>query len=201
MFTGRRVICNLCMLCKRHPAHGSPPWGVRVYGQAEWITWKPPSSPVYFPLGKLMATVFLDKHGVILVDFFPSSATTTAGCYQGTVTLAVCHKRPGLPWKRVLLLHNNAQPHTHCSQHSDTSWATGTGRFLPILLTVVISTIRLPPVPRNDEAPLEVSNWWKHQGSQVMAVCAGHIILHHRVDSFIHCYDTCLKRYGNCLQK
>jgi hypothetical protein len=64
--------------------------------------------------GKVMATVFWDRHCVLLVDFSPRGATINAGFYHGTLTClkeAVRRKRPGLPSQGVLLLHDSARPH------------------------------------------------------------------------------------------
>jgi hypothetical protein len=64
--------------------------------------------------GKLMANVFWDMHGALLVDFTPRGATLNAGRYQGTLTglqEAARRKRPGLLSQGILLLHDNARPH------------------------------------------------------------------------------------------
>jgi hypothetical protein len=88
--------------------------------KAELMTWKHLGSPAKKKfkttrrLGKVVATVFWDKHGVILVDFSLHSMTISVSRYQGTVTgfkEAVCYKRPGLLSLGVLLLHSNARPH------------------------------------------------------------------------------------------
>jgi hypothetical protein len=86
------------------------------------MTWKHPHSPVKkkFKIvqsaGKVVATVFWNVHGVLLVDFIPPSSTINASAYQETLKRlkdAIQLKRPGLLTKGlgVLLLHDSAQPH------------------------------------------------------------------------------------------
>jgi hypothetical protein len=61
-----------------------------------------------------MATVFLDVHGVLLVDFTPPGSTINAAAYQETKeTQGLQRKGPGLLTKGlgVLLLHDSARPH------------------------------------------------------------------------------------------
>lgn len=85
------------------------------------MTWKHLGSPPVrkFKSGpsarKLMATVFWDCRGILLVDFLPSGESVTAGRYCETLDRlreAVRRKRPGLLSNGVILLHDNATPHT-----------------------------------------------------------------------------------------
>jgi hypothetical protein len=54
------------------------------------MTWKHPRSPVKKKFktvqspGKVMATVFWDVHGVLLVDFTPCGSTINAAAYEET---------------------------------------------------------------------------------------------------------------------
>jgi hypothetical protein len=73
--------------------------------KTESITWKHPHSQVKKNFttvqspGKVMATVFWDGHGVLLVDFTSPSSTINAAAYQETLKRlkeAIRHKRPGL---------------------------------------------------------------------------------------------------------
>ena len=64
---------------------------------------------------KLMATVFWDMHGVLLFHFTPPNETVNSAAYQSTLKKlkrAVQRKKPQMSDKRVLLLHDNARPHT-----------------------------------------------------------------------------------------
>jgi hypothetical protein len=85
--------------------------------KAESMTWKHPHSPVKRKFktvqspGKVMATVFWNVHGVLLVDFTPPGSTINAAAYQETLKRlkeAIRSKRPGLLTKGlgVLLLHD-----------------------------------------------------------------------------------------------
>ena len=85
------------------------------------MTWKRPSSPpakkfkVQPSARKLMATVFWDTKGVLLVDFLPPGKTVNAARYCETLNKlreAVRRKRPGRLSEGFCLQHDNATPHT-----------------------------------------------------------------------------------------
>jgi hypothetical protein len=89
--------------------------------KAESMTWKHPHSPVKKKFktvqspGKVMATVFWDVHGVLLVDFTPPGSTINAAAYEETLKRLkedILLKRAGLLTKGlgVPLLHDNARP-------------------------------------------------------------------------------------------
>lgn len=87
--------------------------------KAASMTWKHPSSPVRKKFkvspsaGKVMATVFWDAKGVILLDFL-HKGTINAARYCDTLTKlrsAIRRKRPGLLSQGVVLLDDNATPH------------------------------------------------------------------------------------------
>jgi len=64
---------------------------------------------------KIMATVFWDIHGVILVDFLERGQTINAERYCETLRKlrrAIQNKRRGKLSEKVLLIHDNARPHT-----------------------------------------------------------------------------------------
>ncbi|GFU20501.1 histone-lysine N-methyltransferase SETMAR [Trichonephila clavipes] len=64
---------------------------------------------------KIMATVFWDRHGVLLVEFMQQGTTINAAAYCATLTKlrrAIQNKRRGLLTSGVLLLHDNASPHS-----------------------------------------------------------------------------------------
>lgn len=69
---------------------------------------------------KFMCTVFWDWRGILLVDFMDHGATINAAGYCETLRKlrrAIQNKRRGLLSKGVLLLHDNARPHTaHLTQ-------------------------------------------------------------------------------------
>ncbi|UYV64634.1 hypothetical protein LAZ67_3001408 [Cordylochernes scorpioides] len=64
--------------------------------------------------GKVMAIVFWDCKGVLLVDFLPPNTTVNAARYCEVLTklrAAIKRKSPGLLSRKELLGHDNARPH------------------------------------------------------------------------------------------
>jgi hypothetical protein len=89
--------------------------------------------------GNMMATVFWDVHGVLLVDFTPPGSPINATAYKETLKRlkeAIRCKRPGLLTKGLglLLLHNNARRHSAAA----TVNLSGAGKFFRIHHTVLI---------------------------------------------------------------
>ncbi|GFO05098.1 histone-lysine N-methyltransferase SETMAR [Plakobranchus ocellatus] len=85
------------------------------------MTWKHPSSLVTkkFKLqrstAKVVATVFWDAKGVILLDILPQGQCINAARYCSTLDRlkeAIHRKRPGLLKRGVVLQHDNATPHS-----------------------------------------------------------------------------------------
>ena len=66
--------------------------------------------------GKIMATVFWDAQGLLLVDFLPKGKTFTSEAYikiLQKLRARIRHARPQqLEIKKVFLQHNNARPQT-----------------------------------------------------------------------------------------
>lgn len=65
--------------------------------------------------GKIMATVFWDAQGLILVDFLPKGETINSEAYIETLQklrARIRRVRPNLEMNKVLLQHDNARPHT-----------------------------------------------------------------------------------------
>ena len=65
--------------------------------------------------GKVMATVFWDAKGVIMLDFLPNRSTITGVYYANLLDqlrTAICEKRQGKLSKGVLLQQDNARIHT-----------------------------------------------------------------------------------------
>lgn len=64
--------------------------------------------------GKVMATVFWDRKGVLLVDFLPAGTTVNADRYCETLKKlrrAIQNRRREMLRKGVSILHDNARPH------------------------------------------------------------------------------------------
>ena len=85
------------------------------------MIWKRPPSPpakkfkVQPSARKLMATVFWDSKGILLVDFLQPGQTINATRYCETLNKlreAVRRKRPGRLSSGVIFQHDNATPHT-----------------------------------------------------------------------------------------
>jgi hypothetical protein len=105
------------MLLQRYEEHGEAFLSAIVTADETWVfyytleskaelmTWKHHHSPVEKRFktvqspGKVMATVFWDVHGVLLVYFTPPGSTINAVAYQETLKRlkeAIRRKRPGL---------------------------------------------------------------------------------------------------------
>jgi len=64
--------------------------------------------------GKVMATVFWDEKGLLLLEFMPQKTTITGQTYATTITAlreAIKEKRGGKLSAGVLLVHDNAPLH------------------------------------------------------------------------------------------
>jgi histone-lysine N-methyltransferase SETMAR len=64
---------------------------------------------------KSMCTLFWDRKGVLLVEFLPQGSTISAGVYCDTlkkVRRAIQNKRRDMLSRVVVMLHDNARPHT-----------------------------------------------------------------------------------------
>jgi len=98
-------------------------WAHQYYPEtkAQFMAWKYPVSPAIKKFktstrsGKPKVTVFWHMRGVLLLHFPPPNETVNSAAYQATLKKlkrAVQRKRPQMSDKRVLLLHDNALPHT-----------------------------------------------------------------------------------------
>ena len=64
---------------------------------------------------KVMATVFWDSSGVLLVDYLPQGQTINALRYSAVLKKlkrAITRKRPLLPHNQIFIQHDNARPHS-----------------------------------------------------------------------------------------
>lgn len=86
----------------------------------ESMQWKHQLSPtpkrfkVGKSAGKVMATVFWDEEGILLLEFMPRKSTITGETYANTLKAlreAIKEKRRGKLTSNVLLLHDNAPVH------------------------------------------------------------------------------------------
>ncbi|KAJ4452219.1 hypothetical protein ANN_03737 [Periplaneta americana] len=83
--------------------------------------WRHSGSPVRtkfkqtLSVRKVMCTVFWDRKGILLIDFLPRGETVNADHYCETLRKlrrAIQNKRRGMLIAEVVLLHDNARPHT-----------------------------------------------------------------------------------------
>ncbi len=77
---------------------------------------RPPKKfKTFLSAGKVMCTAFWDQKGVLLEEFLPSGNTINAQRYCETLKklrTAIKNKRPGLLTRGVVLMHDNARPHS-----------------------------------------------------------------------------------------
>lgn len=85
------------------------------------MEWRHTSSPVktkakqILTPRKIMCTVFWDRHGILLVDFLSRGETINANGYCETLRKlrrAIQNKRRGMLTNGIVLIHDNARPHT-----------------------------------------------------------------------------------------
>ena len=85
------------------------------------MEWRRPTSPRIKKFksqrsaGKIMAAVFWDIEGIILVDFMPKGTSINSDVYIDTLRKLKARLRrvqPHLDLSKVLLLHDDARPHT-----------------------------------------------------------------------------------------
>ena len=130
----RKRVENCQHLLDRYNIEGEEILSRIVTGDEKWVhhyepeskrqrmEWKHPGSPekkkfkTQPSAGKVMLTVFWDLKGSILEDYLEKGRTINSARYSdllfNNLKLAVRTKRRGLLSKKVLLLHDNAHPHT-----------------------------------------------------------------------------------------
>lgn len=75
----------------------------------------PKKAKSVFSAGKVMATVFWDSHGVILIDYLQKGKTITGAYYASLLDklkAEIADKRPHLQKKKILFHQDNAPSHT-----------------------------------------------------------------------------------------
>ncbi|GFV62110.1 histone-lysine N-methyltransferase SETMAR [Trichonephila clavipes] len=128
----KRMACDLDFLDRYHK-EGDQFLERIVTGDETWVShitpeskrqsmeWRHTNSPVRvkakrtISTRKVMATVFCDRHGVLLVEFMQQGTTINAAAYCATLTKlrqTIQNKRRGLLMSGVLLLHDNARHHS-----------------------------------------------------------------------------------------
>ena len=88
--------------------------------KATWMEWRHSSSPrpkkfrVQKSAGKVLASIFWDQDGILLIDYLPKDQTINAEYYSSLLAQLkdiLKEKRSGKVTKRVSFLHYNAPAH------------------------------------------------------------------------------------------
>ena len=83
--------------------------------EASRVTTTKKSKAIHISAGKIMLAFFFDQDGLLLIDILLHGTTVNAQHYSQTLTTlcqAIKLKRPSKLTRWVILLHDNARPHT-----------------------------------------------------------------------------------------
>ncbi|GFT17399.1 histone-lysine N-methyltransferase SETMAR [Trichonephila clavipes] len=172
------------------------------------MAWRHTNSPVRvkskwtISTRKVMATVFWDRHGVLLVEFMQQGTTINATAYCATLTKlrrAIQNKRRGLLTSGVLLLHDNARPHSAINTQNlirSFGWEQidhppYSPDFSPSdfhLFRYLKEFLGGKHFDTADEVKEEVQDWLSSQASDVYDL---------GIQKLVERYDKCLNKYGN----
>lgn len=155
---------------------------------------------------KVMATVFWDRRGVLLVDFMPRGMTINSEAYCATLARlrrAIQNKRRGKLTKGILLLHDNARPHTAArSREMIDSFGWEVLDHPPYSPDLAPSDFHLFRYLKNhlggkrydddEEVKTAVNSWLSEQASNFFEEGFQNLILR---------YDKCLNKQGNYVEK
>jgi histone-lysine N-methyltransferase SETMAR len=106
-----------------HIVTGDETWVSHITPESKQqsLLWKHTGSPKTkkfkqtFSTRKIMCTIFWDRQGVLLVEFLPQGTTINSAVYCETLKKlrrAIQNKRHGMLSATILLLHDNARPHS-----------------------------------------------------------------------------------------
>lgn len=128
----QRVLAAVKLL-ERHEEAGDSFLDQIVTGDETWVhyfqpetkrasmEWKHSTSPrtkkpkVVASAGKVMLTLFFDNEGVVLAEFMPKGTTINSAAYCATLKRlrkALKDRRPGKLTRKIVLIHDNATPHS-----------------------------------------------------------------------------------------
>jgi transposase len=144
----------------------------------------------------VLATVFWDVHGFLLVDF--TWYNNKCGCLSGNSKEAIQHKRPGLLTKGlgVLLLYDSARLHSAAATvNLLNSWGWEILPHPPYSPDLALSDFHLfPKVKKHlrgqrfhfgEDVQNEVEKWYMPRT---------HFFFYEGLDQLIYHYDKCLNR-------
>ncbi|BFZ13360.1 hypothetical protein BsWGS_16399 [Bradybaena similaris] len=176
------------------------------------MQWKHPSSPcvqkfkVTPSAGKVMLTVFWDCQGVLLTNFKKKGDNVNSESYCEVLSVlrdAIRRKRPGLLTRGVLLLHDNARPHTaRLTQEKIKNLGWKILEHPPYSPDLAPSDFHLfgplkthlggKHFATDAEVECEVKMWLKKQSTQFYAAGLGGLIKR---------WDKCINVGGNYVEK
>ncbi|GFV76257.1 histone-lysine N-methyltransferase SETMAR [Trichonephila clavipes] len=154
---------------------------------------------------KVMATMFWDRHGVLLVEFMQQETTINAAAYCATLTkfrCAIQNKRRGLLTSGFLLLHDSARPHSAINtQNLIRSFGWEQIDHPPYSLVLAPSDFHLFHYLKEflggkrfdtaDEVKEEVQDWLSSQAADVYDLGI----------QKLERYDKCLNKHGKYVEK
>lgn len=219
----KRMACALDFLDRYHK-EGDQFLEKIVTGDETWVShmtpeskrqsmeWRHTTSPVRvkakrtISTRKVMATVFWDRHGVLLVEFMQQGTTINAAAYCATLTKlrrAIQNKRRGLLTSGVLLLHDNARPHSAIhTQNLIRSFGWEQIDHPPYSPDLAPSDFHLfrylkeflsgKRFATDDEVKEAVKDWLSSQAADVYDL---------GIQKLVERYDKCLNKYGNYVEK
>lgn len=219
----KRMACALDFLDRYHK-EGDQFLENIVTGDETWVShmtpeskrqsmeWRHTTSPVRvkakqtISTRKVMATVFWDRHGVLLVEFMQQGTTINAAAYCATLTKlrrAIQNKRRGLLTSGVLLLHDNARPHSSIhTQNLIRSFGWEQIDHPPYSPDLAPSDFHLfrylkeflggKRFATDDEVKEAVKDWLSSQAADVYDL---------GIQKLVERYDKCLNKYGNYVEK
>lgn len=176
------------------------------------MSWKHPWSPplkkfkVTQSAGKIMATVFWDHLGVLLVEFLPKGHNINAEMYCTTLKRLkheIRRKRPDRNADDIHLLHDNARPHvSHMVSDQIASWGWQVLKHPPYSPDLAPSDYHLfGPLKRgltgqhfnnDDEVKAAVRQWLRDQPDSFFQL---------GIDKLVARWDKCLNKLGDYVEK
>uniref|UniRef100_A0A1B6CWX6 Mariner Mos1 transposase n=1 Tax=Clastoptera arizonana TaxID=38151 RepID=A0A1B6CWX6_9HEMI len=169
---------------------------------------KPVKCRQTFLTRKLMATVFWDKKGIILVEFMERGTTINAAVYSDTLKKlrsAIQNRRRGMFTLGIVLLHDNVRPHTAARtqvllnsfgwdifEHSPQQSRFGGQRFSPFSWYEEMAGMGSRRFTDDEELKNSVSGWLRAQAADFYA---------EGIEKLVTRYDKCLNNCGNYVEK
>ena len=175
----------------------------------EWVEkgGRPPKKcKTVFSACKVLATVFWDHKGILLIDFLEKGQTVNAAYYcevLDRLRAAIKSKRPGVLTKGVFLIHDNARPHSaRITQEQLKKFEWTVFEHPPYSPDLAPSDYHLFPVMKQafggqrfdniEEIRDAVTSYFKKLDATHYALGIGKLVSR---------YEKCLERYGDYVEK